>query len=65
MAPAMMRKIITVVFIGFAAEPGAEPRAADDAAAAGWFALDELPELAFDHADIIALARARLEAGEV
>lgn len=35
---------------------------AADAEAIGWFALDELPELAFDHADIIALAHQRLSA---
>jgi 8-oxo-dGTP diphosphatase len=34
--------------------------AADDAEAVGWFPLDELPELAFDHAMILARARAQL-----
>ena len=28
----------------------------------GWFAVDELPTLAFDHAEIIAMARRRLRA---
>jgi 8-oxo-dGTP diphosphatase len=32
----------------------AEPRAGDDAAEAKWFRLGQLPELAFDHAKIIA-----------
>lgn len=36
------------------------PRAGDDASEAAWFRLDALPELAFDHAQIIAVARARL-----
>jgi 8-oxo-dGTP diphosphatase len=30
--------------------------------AVGWFALDELPELAFDHAQIVAMAQQRLRA---
>jgi len=37
-----------------------KPVAADDAEAVGWFPLDDLPALAFDHAIILARARARL-----
>lgn len=36
--------------------------AASDAAKAEWFPLDDLPELAFDHSDIIATANNRLAA---
>jgi 8-oxo-dGTP diphosphatase len=36
------------------------PVAADDAAEVGWFPLDDLPPLAFDHAMLLARARARL-----
>ena len=36
--------------------------AASDATRAEWFALDELPELAFDHSEIIAQANRRLAA---
>jgi 8-oxo-dGTP diphosphatase len=35
-------------------------KAADDAAAVRWFRLDELPDLAFDHAILLSRARARL-----
>jgi 8-oxo-dGTP diphosphatase len=37
-------------------------RAASDASEAAWFPLDDLPSLAFDHAEIIALAQRRLAA---
>lgn len=39
-----------------------EAVAASDAAEVGWFAINALPELAFDHAEIIALAHQRLVA---
>lgn len=42
-------------------EPGAvRAVAADDAGAVAWFALDELPALAFDHAMLLDRVRARL-----
>ncbi|MDJ0926784.1 MAG: NUDIX hydrolase [Gammaproteobacteria bacterium] len=55
-------RVITVVFLGMlAAADSSEPRAGDDADEAGWFNLDALPELAFDHAEIVAVARQRLQ----
>ncbi|MEM7575317.1 MAG: NUDIX domain-containing protein [Bacteroidota bacterium] len=36
--------------------------AASDADEADWFPLDEIPELAFDHAEILEMARERLKA---
>ncbi len=55
-------RVITVVFIGYAAEPDAAAIGGDDAADARWFQLDVLPDLAFDHAEIIALARDAISA---
>ncbi len=37
-----------------------KPVAADDADAVGWFPLDDLPALAFDHAMILGRVRTRL-----
>ena len=37
-------------------------QAATDAEAVGWFSMDELPELAFDHQEIVAVAHKRLVA---
>jgi 8-oxo-dGTP diphosphatase len=50
---------ISVAYMAIVPE-GTEAVAADDARAAKWFALDALPELAFDHAQIIAQAQERL-----
>lgn len=46
---------VSVAFVGYL-PLGAEPRAGDDAAETGWFKLNELPELAFDHRVIIEMA---------
>ena len=40
----------------------ATPRAASDAAEVGWHPFDDLPSLAFDHADIVRMAHQRLVA---
>ena len=46
-------RTISVVFYAFLEECEA-PEAGDDAARAKWFQIDRLPELAFDHDQIIA-----------
>ena len=51
---------VSVVFLGRVDRQKAKPKAADDASAAKWFPLDDLPELAFDHAMILERAKARL-----
>lgn len=51
---------VSVVFLGRVDPTSLNPKAGDDAAEVGWFPLDELPELAFDHAMILTRARTRL-----
>ena len=54
---------VSVAYLAVAAGEEAQslrPRAADDAADVAWFDLGNLPELAFDHAEILATARTRL-----
>ena len=53
-------RVITVVYIALAAADRIELRAGSDAKDARLFFLDELPELAFDHARILQLAAERL-----
>jgi 8-oxo-dGTP diphosphatase len=51
---------VSVAFLARVEPDAIKAKAADDAEEVGWFALDELPELAFDHAMILARAKARL-----
>ncbi len=51
-------RVVTVAF--YALVSLADVRGGDDAAEAAWFGLDELPQLAFDHAQILADAIAEL-----
>lgn len=54
-------RTITAVFTGFAKpEQLIQAKAADDAAALQWFDLNHLPDLAFDHAQVIADARVKM-----
>jgi 8-oxo-dGTP diphosphatase len=50
-------RTISIVYWGRIPSPPTDLVADSDAAALGWFALDSLPSLAFDHAKIIADAR--------
>ena len=52
-------RTISVAFLALTSKPPAAV-AGDDAAATGWFALDALPSLAFDHAEMLARARQSL-----
>lgn len=55
-------RVITVAYYALIPSDKLAIRAATDAEAVGWFAMDELPELAFDHAEIVAMAQERLRA---
>ena len=55
-------RVITVAYYALIPSDKLQLRAATDAEAVGWFGMDELPDLAFDHPDIIATAHQRLVA---
>lgn len=52
-------RTITTVFIGNADESNV-PTAGDDAAKVKWFSLQELPPLAFDHAEVVLMVKAKI-----
>ncbi len=54
-------RTITVVYLARVNPADVHPQAADDARELAWHSLDRLPPLAFDHRDILALARRRLK----
>jgi 8-oxo-dGTP diphosphatase len=56
---------IAVAYLALVNPDDVEPRAGDDAAEVGWFALARPPKLAFDHKDILAVARKYLKARHV
>jgi 8-oxo-dGTP diphosphatase len=52
------------ISVAFVAEvPLSEVKGGDDAAEARWFPLDEIPQLAFDHGEMLQAALARLGIG--
>ena len=53
-------RVITVAYFGLVSLHDHHPRASSFAGMADWTAVEELPELAFDHDDIAALALATL-----
>jgi ADP-ribose pyrophosphatase YjhB (NUDIX family) len=55
-------RVITVAYYALIPSDRLQLRAASDAEAVGWFAMDELPDLAFDHAEIVEMAHRRLAA---
>jgi 8-oxo-dGTP diphosphatase len=55
-------RVISVAYYGLAPSENLALKPDSDAAEAAWFALDDLPELAFDHREIVEKARERLVA---
>ena len=55
-------RVITVAYYALIPSDRIQIRAATDAEAVGWFALHELPKLAFDHQKIFDMALERLRA---
>ena len=53
-------RVITVAYYALIPTDTMEIRAASDAEGVSWFGLHELPELAFDHRDILDMAKRRL-----
>ncbi|CAN5803774.1 NUDIX domain-containing protein [soil metagenome] len=53
-------RVVTVAYYALAKLSDHRIRAATDAMGVGWFSLDDLPKLAFDHASIVSLAHERL-----
>jgi len=54
-------RVVTVAYYALVKLSDHKVRAATDATDAAWFALSDLPELGFDHAQIVELALERLE----
>lgn len=56
-------RVISVAYYALIPQDAlATPRAASDAAEVGWYAFEDLPPLAFDHARVIEMAHRRLVA---
>lgn len=55
-------RVITIAYYALIPSDKIQLQAATDAEAVGWFSLNELPPLAFDHQDIVAMAHQRLVA---
>jgi 8-oxo-dGTP diphosphatase len=49
-------RTVSVVYFLYIDREKLSPKAGDDASEINWFSLENLPELAFDHAEIIELA---------
>jgi 8-oxo-dGTP diphosphatase len=53
-------RVVTIAYYALISAEHSQLRAGSDAAAAAWFAVDAVPDLAFDHAKILTYALERL-----
>lgn len=53
-------RVITVAYLAVIEPEQSRVEAGDDAADAAWHSVNDLPDLSFDHAEILACARRRL-----
>jgi 8-oxo-dGTP diphosphatase len=53
-------RVVSIAYFALAKLSDHRIRAATDAMGVGWFSLDELPKLAFDHSEVVVTARDRL-----
>jgi ADP-ribose pyrophosphatase YjhB (NUDIX family) len=53
-------RVVSVAYYALVPASGNSPQPASDAVSAAWFGLDELPTLAFDHAEIVKMAHKRV-----
>ncbi len=54
-------RVLSVAYLALVRQSDCEVASGDDAAKAAWHPLDDLPTLAFDHAEIISMAKRRLQ----
>ena len=52
--------VVSVAFLAITTDENMVAQAADDAADAKWFSVNDLPKLAFDHAEIISFALSKI-----
>lgn len=57
-------RVISVAHMAVVNVVDHSPTGSDDASDAAWFDLNTLPPLAFDHAEVLALARTRLSSAD-
>jgi 8-oxo-dGTP diphosphatase len=53
-------QVVSVAYLALVSSARVTPKAASDAASAGWHGINQLPPLAFDHGEITAMAHRRL-----